>query len=292
MDHGPVIIASGPMGLRIENGEHRLRAGSTASMKSPIEMLMKLKEYKTESEYRQSLQQHDQLVKKRTIMMQAEAAGKPIPKLGLRSPGGMVPTIFSGAVCLMTEFGAMQKPWPLTYETWLRHVLPVLGDPIKALSEASQCDSAYNKQDRLRIERKLYRTHPTALLLEFCHVDPEKAATFIDRLMGGKHALPSDQIRNISDWVRNEAAKAARDQTPGAWRYILPMKLISGWESHCKGLNRSRAGGREEAGDDPRLQPDLVARLHGEATRRRDRHRRGEPGTTGSDAIPDGAIWP
>ncbi len=240
MDHGPVIIANGPMGLRIENGEHRLRAGSIASMNGPVEMLMKLKEYKTEDEYRQSLQQHDQLVKKRTIMMQADAAGTPIPKLGLQNPGGMVPTIFSGAMCLMAEFGTRQNPWPVTYETWREHVLPVLGEPIKTLTEASQCESAYDHQDRIRIERKLYQMHPTALLLEFCRVDPEKATTFINRLLGGKHALRSDHIRNISDWIRNEAAKAARDQALGAWRHTLPMKLISGWESHCTNLNRPR----------------------------------------------------
>ena len=152
------------MGLRIENGEHRLRAGSTAAKKNPVEMLLKLKEYKIEDEYRQSLQQHDQLVKRRTIAMQAEAAGKPIPKLGLRRSGGMIPSIFWGAVCPMTEFGTMQKPWPVTYETWLRHVLPVLDDPIKTLATASQCESAYNKQDRFRIERKLYpdAAHGTA----------------------------------------------------------------------------------------------------------------------------------
>ena len=46
------------MGLRIENRKHRLRAGSTASMKNPVEILLELKEYKSEGAYRQSLQQH------------------------------------------------------------------------------------------------------------------------------------------------------------------------------------------------------------------------------------------
>ena len=239
-DHGPVIIAAGPMGLRIENGEHRLRAACTAAMLSPVEMLMKLKEYKSEDEYRRSLQQHDQLVKKRTIAMQAIAAGAPIPPLGIRQYGGITPAVFSGAVCLLTEFGAVPKPWPVTYLTWLRHVLPVLKKPIMALSEASQCDSAYDKMDRGRIEAKLYQAQSTALLLEFFTVNPEKARTFVNRLLGGEHAVVSDQIRKISDWIRNEAVKASRNQTQGAWRYIMPMKLIAGWEAHCKNRAPSR----------------------------------------------------
>ena len=222
MDHGPVIIANGPMGLRIENGEHRLRAGNIASLNGPVEMLMKLKEYKTEDEYRQSLQQHDQLVKKRTILMQADAAGTPIPKLGLQNPGGIVPTIFSGAMCLMTEFGTRQNRWPMTYQTWMEHVLPVLEEAIKTLTEASQCESAYDHQDRTRIERKLYQMHPTALLLEFCRADPKNATTFINRLLGGKHALRSDHVRNISDWIRNETAKAAETK-----------RLVHG-ATHCR----------------------------------------------------------
>ena len=240
MDHGPVIIAAGPMGLRIENGEHRLRAAKTAAMQKPVEMLMKLKEYKSEDEYRKSLQQHDQLVKKRTIVMQAIAAGAPIPQLGMRQHGGMTPAIFSGAICLLTEFGTRPRQWPTTYETWLRHVLPALEKPITALCEASQCDSAYDKTDRGRIEAKLYQAQTTALLLEFFKVNPRKARTFISRLMAGEHAVASDHVQKITAWMRNEAVKPSRDHVQGAWRYIMPMKLIAGWEAHCKNRVPSR----------------------------------------------------
>ena len=274
-DARAVIIASGPMGLRIENGEHRLRAGSTAAMKNPVEMLLKLKKYKTEDEYRQSLHQHDQLVKRRTIAMQAEAAGKPIPKLGLRRSDGMIPSIFWGAVCLMTEFGTMQKAWPMTYETWLRHVLPALEEPIKTLTDASQCESAYNKQDRFRIECKLYQTQPTALLLEFCRVDPEKARTFIEPPDGRRARAavrPHPQHQRLDPERGGEGLPG-----PGPGR-VAPHHAH---EAHQRlgiapqGPQPAAQSRHEEAREDPRLEPDLVARVEGEATPRGRRHRRG-----------------
>ena len=73
--------------------------------------------------------------------------------------------------------------------------------------------------------------------------------------------------------------KASRDQIPGAWRHIMPMKLISGWEVAPQGPHPAAPSRHEEAREDPRLEPDLVARIDSEATpqgrRHRERHRPG-----------------
>ena len=193
----------------------------------------------------------------------------------------MVPTIFSGAMYLMAEFGTRQNPWPVTYETWLEHVLPVLEEPIKTLTEASQCESAYDHQDRTRIERKLYQMHPTALLLEFCRVDPEKATTFINRLLGGKHRAP---VRPHPEHQRLDPERSGQGRPrPGTW-CMAPHTADEAHQRVGVPLHEPQptaASRGEEARNDPPLEPDLVARIDGKAIPRHDRGQRHKPRTSG-----------
>ena len=129
----------------------------------------------------------------------ARLAGTPLPPLGRYASGGgasAVPTIFSGALCLLTEFGSLPRPWSLTLETWVSHVRPRLKAPILGLSKVSRVSSVYDHRDCVRVERKLYSVQCTALLIEFFRVNAGKGGSFLNRFLGGSYAQASEHAAN------------------------------------------------------------------------------------------------